>query len=165
MGNPATRCRHESNDKLAGSYYAATARCIKIVAMPRHLKTLCRCHTGKLAGMCVVETGYLQDPRPIQALDGLRVRRYNDCSLSFTGRDSFLYGVAGFLLSEPAPVTGTPLFLNSKVHPGIEPGGSSLLHSRLASKWSTEWHYITPCFGGPAPLKQVWPAEARVKML
>ena len=153
MANPATSCRHENDNKLAGSYYAATARCIKIAATPRHLKTLCRCHTGKLAGMCVAEKGYLQDPRPMQALDGLRVRRYNDCSLSFTGRDSFLYGVAGFLLSEPAPETGTPLFLNSKVHPGIEPGGSSLLHSRLASKWSAEWCYVTPCFGGPAPLK------------
>ena len=41
-------------------------------------KTLYRFHAGKLAGMCVVETGYLQDPRPMQALDGVRVTRCGD---------------------------------------------------------------------------------------
>jgi len=62
--------------------------------------------------LCAVETGYLQDTRPMQALGGVRVTR------------SFLCGVAGF--DVPASTDD-----RDALDPGIEPRGIEFV--RLAA--------------------------------
>ena len=60
-----------------------------------------------------VETGHMQDPRPMQALGVMRIRR---CDEPYPRARSFLCGVAGFDI--PASADD-----RDALNPGVEPRG------------------------------------------